>query len=77
MTLFRHHRGGFNESMDSVVQVKDFQGLCKIVRKDYGEGSVTVKKYGGIDPRNGWDTHIVLFDTIFDTAAVGFTNGAL
>lgn len=79
MTKFRFHRGSLADSMATVVEVDGRTALIDllddtIIRdlppKAY---AVTVKPYGGIDERIGWDTYIVLVDEI----PVGFTDGPL
>lgn len=34
--LFRHHRGGLQESLDTMVEVNDFADIEKIVKEEYG-----------------------------------------
>lgn len=70
--LFRQHRGGLAESMQTVREMSTRNDLEAFVRQHYGEGVVTVEPYGW-DNRIGWDTHIVCLNG----NACGFTNGNL
>jgi hypothetical protein len=71
MTQFRFHRGGYEESMATTVNVNSMQDLAKFT--EYPVERLTVKRYDPpfIDRRNGWDTYLVLFDG----QAVGMTDG--
>lgn len=80
-TLYRSHRGGLHDSMETVRPVKGFDDLVAVLRQEregwpdqsvVTSGSVLVKPYG-FDERIGWDTHVV---TVAGRA-VGFTNGPL
>lgn len=75
MAKFRFHRGCYNESMQTVVEVADLQELIDhikaeipaVVRSDF-----TISRYGEtVDDRNGWDTHIV---TATGYGVIGFTD---
>lgn len=81
MFKFREHRGGYDDAMRTVIELADHPALVKHVRSllssfnlgFYSSGEVHVTKYGyGIDPRNGWDTHIVTLDRY---GVMGFTDG--
>lgn len=75
----REHRGGLAESMETAVEIGDSMAeLESFVREklkphgvDVTEGMVRVEPYFGIDPRNGWHTHIV---TIDGYGVFGFTD---
>lgn len=69
-TLFRFHRGGFDESMATVESVFTLSCLAKLVA--FCGDSIELKRIGH-DTRNGWETYMVTVDGM----AVGFTNGAL
>jgi len=76
MTKFRQHRGGYAESMATVVNARTFADLDRIVNGFLAgpstKGRITVKPYSsGVDSRNGWDTHVVMLDG----GVVGFTDG--
>ena len=77
---FRWHRGGFKKSMETTIELRDTKELEELVvawaKKHYIRSigdfyRVDVSPYGGVDSRNGWDTHIVTLDG----NAVGFTDG--
>lgn len=69
--LYRDHRGGLDDSMQTVQEL-DLQGIQDHLHKLFGPGIIEVKKYG-FDPRINWDTHVVTHNG----RAVGFTNGAI
>lgn len=75
MTKFRQHRGGFDDSMATVVDARTLADVERILSELYPgastKGRVKIKPYAGIDLRNGWDTHVVLLDH----SVVGFTDG--
>lgn len=73
MTKFRWHRGGYEESMATVVPVRSKSELVTIILDSFlfPENHIEIKPYSGIDPRNGWDTHLVSVNG----KAVGFTDG--
>lgn len=79
---FREHRGGYDDSMATAVDVADRAALVAHIkgllapfdfRGDIAAG-LHVAAYGSnqIDPRNGWHTHIV---TLQDYGVLGFTDG--
>jgi len=77
---FREHRGQYEDSMATEVEVKDFpallthlQGLLSMfpTAPPVNAGTVTIAPYYGVDPRNGWDTHIVVLK---DYGVMGFTD---
>jgi len=77
---FREHRGGYAESMATVIELPDRAALVAHVQKLLalypGALLVTnerlrVEKYI-FDARNGWHTHIVTLDGY---GVLGFTNG--
>lgn len=71
---FRYHRGDFEESMKTTVEVATFMDLFNIVkdmfpiRDDFG---ITFKKYE--DLRNDWDNHWVLYNGL----VIGTTDGKI
>ena len=77
MTLFRFHRGGLDESMETVQEVYSMAGLVRAIRRASGfatfEDSDVEVKPQGYDKRIGWDTHMV---TIKGNA-IGYTSGPL
>lgn len=69
----RIHTGHF---ADSMATAREIQPTSEAIREFFGitpGARVLVKPYGGIDPRNNWDTHIV----VDDWGVRGFTNGPL
>ncbi len=81
----RMHRGAYDESMRSVTLIDATQAAVQRhidthptfadARTISGtRDAPVVKKYGRhLDPRNGWDTHIILVDG----TPWGFTSGPL
>jgi hypothetical protein len=78
---FREHRGGLNESMETLVEVPDRAALLEHLRTvaarwpmapEITDETVSVNPYYGLDDRTGWDTHIVV---IKDYGPMGFTDG--
>lgn len=69
---FRRQHGGFAESMATTREmpstVEALAGLLKVP-----PGAIKVTPYGGIDPRNGWDTYLVSVNG----CGVGFTDSAV
>ena len=77
---FREQRGGYDDSMATSVEVDDFDGLLAHIRKlaepwptfpPVTRETVHIKPYSGVDPRNGWNTHIVTLDAY---GVLGFTD---
>ena len=78
--IFREHKGGLYESMQTCINVKDIDELYNVLSSrlsKYGykftSDQLSIKPYG-YDERIGWDTHIV---TIGGYGVAGFTNGPL
>jgi hypothetical protein len=70
---YRSHRGTLADSLDTTIEFNSVEDFKSHVKQEayYFDGDITVDKYGGIDERCGWDTHIVRVGGI----AVGFTDG--
>lgn len=79
MTQFRFHRGGYAESMATVVPAKTMDDLLAIYKgslsEEPGSLDLTVVPYSGIDKRNNWDTHVVQVRDCLNGGVVGFTDG--
>lgn len=80
VTLYRDHRGGLADSMDTVRKVSSRQELIDYLRRDlsawkfeFPDEAVKIEPYG-YDARINWDTYIV---TVEGFGPVGFTNGPL
>ena len=79
----RQHRGGYSESMATTVDIEPTRpallqailasGLIGIP-EPLTEDHLGVTQSMRVDPRNGWDTHIV---TIKDWGVYGYTDGPL
>ena len=69
----RIHRGGFAESMATVQEIEPNCYAVAHYLRQYGiaDGDTAFSAYGGIDSRNGWDTHLVSVAGF----PVAFTNG--
>lgn len=76
MSLFRPHMGSFVDSMFEAVAVYSKRELIDIINSTHIEqlDDIDINSYGGRDPRNSWDTHIV---TRKNGGVIGFTNGGL
>lgn len=77
---FREHRGGYHDSMETVVELPDRAALIEHIRGllspyefHFEPADITVAPYFGMDPRNGWDTHIVHLRRY---GVIGFTDAA-
>lgn len=85
----RQHRGGFEESMQTVIEIEPTKAAVLQAIKDLSligfptatnPDQVTVEPYtfgaynDSYDPRNGWNTHIV---TVEGWGVFGFTDGPL
>jgi len=71
----REHRGGFDESMATTVEIEpNLEAVARHVGVT-DPSTVTLKKYGPVpvDPRNGWNTHVVKVNGL----PWGFTDGPL
>lgn len=77
---FREHRRLLDESMETVVELADYNALLDHLRKSAAHWpthppvtaeTVRIEPYGR-DERIGWDTHIV---TLKDYGVLGFTDG--
>jgi hypothetical protein len=80
LVKFREHRGSYADSMDTVVEIENFDALLEYANKlmkpfalQFKRDEVFVSPYTGRrDPRNGWDTHIV---TATGYGVLGFVDG--
>ncbi|MEN3145698.1 hypothetical protein ABCW43_00125 [Neorhizobium sp. IRAMC:178] len=76
--LFREHRAGLSQSMETVVSFENKTDLIHVINSRYPELSpvalddVEARPYG-FDGRLGWNTHIV----IVRGQAVGFTDATV
>lgn len=66
--LFRPQRGSLAEAMAEVREIPTMQALRDVLSP---RTLVSIKKYGGVDARIGWDTWMV----VDDWGVAGFTNG--
>jgi hypothetical protein len=74
MTKFRWHRGGYAESMATVVPAKNMADLRTIYENSGLEPrwiEIVVEPYCGVDRRNNWNTHVVKVNG----GVIGFTDG--
>lgn len=76
--LFRPHRGGFEESMAEALPFDCTDDLVLCLEVQWGQmiSYLQTEPYGGIDERNGWDTHLVIakMRRINHEIVVGYTN---
>jgi len=83
MTLFRFHKGGLEESMNTVVEVDDLTHLKELISKKWKIECVRLEiQHYGYDERIEWDTYIVKATFAKgpslkkqESFPVGFTNG--
>lgn len=77
---FREHRGSFEDSMQTEVHIKDREQLLQHLKNllepwptapPVTEDTVRIEPYYGVDPRNGWDTHLVYLKGY---GVMGFTD---
>jgi hypothetical protein len=78
--LFREHKGGLFESMQTCVDVKDIDALYDLLSSrlskyghNFTRGQMSIKPYG-YDERIGWHANIV---TIDGYGVAGFTDSLL
>jgi hypothetical protein len=84
MPRFRSHKGSLEASLETTVEVADLDGLIAYLVRDFApflqmddkitRKTVSIKNYGGIDERCGWDTHLVIID---DYGVAGMTDAML
>lgn len=68
---FRWHRGSLVDSLATMSEWDTVADLIAIV----GRADFVVEPYGiGIDPRTGWDTHVLRVPGV---GVLGFTDGPL
>ncbi len=70
MFLYRDHKGGLSESMETVQEMDSLSDIRDHLEPTFGPGEITVEDYGR-DECIKWDTYIVCHNG----RAVGFTNG--
>lgn len=74
MPLFRYYMGAFNESMKTIIEVKNMTELKKIISDKYKYENISLTcDFYCHDKRNNWDTHIIRIDG----DVIGFTNEEL
>lgn len=66
---FRFHRGGFDESMATTIEVDNIEHLASVLKFPH---EITFQ-HCGIDSRNGWDTYYV----IANDCVVGMSDGII
>lgn len=77
--LFRFHRGGFKESMETVVEIKSYHDFIVLIYESWDVCPLffSIKNYV-YDPRIDWDTHIVCISFEIDgeliNGVVGYFN---
>lgn len=74
---FRKHRGSFEDSMATALEVETIQDIKKALAEDF----INVEELRLEDPfhdvRNGWNTYTVIALINNKWCAVGFTNGII
>lgn len=76
--LFRFHRGGLNESMETVTEIESFEELIMLITSswDVQPTRITIEPYM-FDERIGWDTQLVRVVLAGETANVSYPVGYL
>lgn len=69
--LFRSHRGGFDESMATVVPVTTLNDVAKHL--ELQEVQLLACAFVTHDPRNNWETHAITYNG----ACIGHSNAML
>lgn len=92
MPLFRFHRGGLQESLQTTIVVKTFNDVVKAIVMSFDEEMLAKQTWGAafkiipypaegknFDKRIGWYTHMVLCNLYEEKvmAPVGFLSEAL
>ncbi len=78
--LYRDHRGGFKESMETVIEINSLQELYDHVKKSFSRYPTRILfHYQGHDPRNKWDTYTVMAELEGNDHAfpIGQSNGKI
>jgi hypothetical protein len=77
--LYRDHRGGLKESMETVQTFHNMEQLRAHLENIFGHLESIAFKFTGHDKRTGWDNHYVLikYKDIDRTMVVGMSNGIL
>lgn len=75
----REHRGSLLDSMKTVCTIEPtLSAVCEHISKcglEVTKDMITVEKYGpSIDVRNGWNTHVILIDSL---GIFGFTDSPI
>jgi hypothetical protein len=79
---FREHRGSYDESMATQVWLANKEELIGYIKAQLGKyglsfdhKKMSISRYhDGKDPRNDWDTHIVV---LANYGVLGFTDGPI
>lgn len=73
--LFRFHKGGLDESMETVQVIKSFEQLIIIVTEwwDSPLSKISIKPYA-YDDRIQWDTQLVMIHVGESSYPVGYLN---
>jgi hypothetical protein len=83
MTLFRWHRGSLNDSMKTVVEVRDKAHLVEVINRGLEwtglvhAPDVIEVTYSSFDKRIGWDTYHVYINQGPMKGVCGMTDGPL
>ena len=75
---YRCHRGGLEESMETVIEVNSREELLKIIQERYpllNIKRIAIDKDSTWDERIGWETHYVINMTSLPVHIIGYING--
>ena len=78
--LYRDHRGGYKESMDTVQEFNTLQQLYDHINRVYKKYPHILRfKQTGYDPRNNWNAYdvLVIFEGGDDYVRIGQSNGVM
>lgn len=80
MAKYRHHRGGYIQSMGTVIEINSMDQLLNHLNSSLAPSSSLIVsdiqfEHKGFDERNGWDTHYVTAMIWGDRSVVGMIDG--
>lgn len=80
MAKYIHHRGGYEDSMSTAVEVDSKDVLLNHLNRGVAPGypmevSDVEFEHKGIDDRNGWDTYYVTAMAFGERCVIGMIDG--
>mgnify|MGYP000078150325 FL=1 len=78
MALFRKHRGGLVESLETVKEVESLNDVADYCSNDISGRPTDLEcKYQCMDDRIGWDSYIITGVIYGSRCVLGFSNNNL